>query len=246
MEKHTQETSQDALLKVSNIDVFHGSFQALWDVSLEVKPGEMLALIGANTAGKSTLLDTISGLMHPTKGSIEFGGTDTSALDPFRIVELGISQVPEGRRLFPDMSVLDNLIIGSYNRKARSRREQNLKKVYGHFPILEERKNQLAKTLSGGEQQMLAIGRGLMADPKLMLLDEMSLGLAPIALDELYRALREIRERGITILFVEQNVRRTLQEADRAYILESGRVVLSGTPAELQEEEKVRKAYFGV
>ena len=246
MEKHTQETSQDALLKVSNIDVFHGSFQALWDVSLEVKPGEMLALIGANTAGKSTLLDTISGLLHPAKGSIEFEGRNTSALDPFQIVELGISQVPEGRRLFPEMSVLDNLILGSYNRKARSKRDQNLKLVYGHFPILEERKNQLAKTLSGGEQQMLAIGRGLMADPKLMLLDEISLGLAPIVLDELYRALRKIRERGITILFVEQNVRRTLQEADRAYILESGRVVLSGTPAELQEEEEVRKAYFGV
>jgi len=246
MEKHTQETSQDALLKVSNIDVFHGSFQALWDVSLEVKPGEMLALIGANTAGKSTLLDTISGLLHPAKGSIEFEGSNISALDPFQIVELGISQVPEGRRLFPEMSVLDNLILGSYNRKARSKREQNLKQVYRHFPILEDRKKQLAKTLSGGEQQMLAIGRGLMADPKLMLLDEISLGLAPIVLDELYRALREIRERGITILFVEQNVRRTLQEADRAYILESGRVVLSGTPAELQEEEEVRKAYFGV
>jgi branched-chain amino acid transport system ATP-binding protein len=246
MEKHTQETSQDVLLKVSNIDVFHGSIQALWDVSLEVKPSEMLALIGANTAGKSTLLDTISGLLHPAKGSIEFEGRNISALDPFQIVELGISQVSEGRRLFPDMSVLNNLIIGSYNRKARSKREQNLKLVYGHFPILEDRKNQLAKTLSGGEQQMLAIGRGLMANPKLMLLDEMSLGLAPIVLDELYRALRGIRERGITILFVEQNVRRTLQEADRAYILESGRVVLSGIPAELQEEEEVRKAYFGV
>jgi len=246
MERNTQEISEEALLKVSNIDVFHGSFQALWDVSLEVKPGEMLALIGANTSGKSTLLDTISGLLHPAKGSIEFEGKDISALEPFQIVELGISQVPEGRRLFPEMSVLDNLIIGSYNRKARSRREQNLKEVYGHFPILEERKKQLAKTLSGGEQQMLAIGRGLMADPKLMLLDEMSLGLAPIVLDELYRALREIRERGITILFVEQNVRRTLQEADRAYILESGRVVLSGSPAELQEEEEVKKAYFGI
>ena len=242
MEKY----SQEALLKVNNIDVFHGSLQALWDVSLEVKPGEMLALIGANTSGKSTLLDTISGLLHPAKGSIEFEGRDTSAMTPFQIVELGISQVPEGRRLFPEMSVLDNLTIGSYNRKARPKKEENFKKVYTHFPILGERKNQLAKTLSGGEQQMLAIGRGLMADPKLMLLDEMSLGLAPIILDELYRALREIKERGITILFVEQNVRRTLQEADRAYIVESGRIVLSGTPAELQEEEKVKKAYFGV
>jgi len=237
---------QETLLKVSNIDVFHGSLQALWGVSLVVKPGEMLALIGANTSGKSTLLDTISGLLHPAKGSIEFEGMPISALESFQIVELGISQVPEGRRLFPEMSVLDNLIIGSYNRKARVKREQNLKGVYGHFPILEERKNQLAKTLSGGEQQMLAIGRGLMADPKLMLLDEMSLGLAPIVLDELYRALRQIQERGITILFVEQNVRRTLQEADRAYILESGRVALSGSPAELQEEEEVKKAYFGI
>ena len=242
MEKY----SQEALLKVNNIDVFHGSLQALWDVSLEVKPGEMLALIGANTSGKSTLLDTISGLLHPAKGSIEFEGRDISAMTPFQIVELGISQVPEGRRLFPEMSVLENLIIGSYNRKARPKKEENLKKVYTHFPILGERKNQLAKTLSGGEQQMLAIGRGLMADPRLMLLDEMSLGLAPIILDELYRALREIKERGITILFVEQNVRRTLQEADRAYIVESGRITLSGTPAELQEEEKVKKAYFGV
>jgi len=246
MEKHSQEVSQEALLKVNNIDVFHGSLQALWDVSLEVRPGEILALIGANTSGKSTLLDTISGLLHPAKGSIEFEGRDTSALNPFQIVELGISQVPEGRRLFPEMSVLENLIIGSYNRKARPKKEESLKNVYMHFPILEERKNQLAKTLSGGEQQMLAIGRGLMADPKLMLLDEMSLGLAPIILDELYRALREIKERGLTILFVEQNVRRTLKEADRAYIVESGRIVLSGTPAELQEEEKVKKAYFGV
>jgi len=246
MGKYTQETSQEAVLRVNNIDVFHGSIQALWDVSLEVRPGEMLALIGANTSGKSTLLNTISGLLHPAKGSIEFEGADISTLDPFQIVELGISQVPEGRKLFPEMTVLNNLIIGSYNRRARSKREQNLKKVYTHFPILEKRKSQLAKTLSGGEQQMLAIGRGLMADPKLMLLDEISLGLAPIILDELYRALREIRERGITILFVEQNVRRTLQEADRAYIMESGSVVLSGSPAELQEEEEVRKAYFGV
>ena len=246
MGKYTQETSQEAVLRVSNIDVFHGSIQALWDVSLEVRPGEMLALIGANTSGKSTLLNTISGLLHPAKGSIEFEGVDISTLDPFQIVELGISQVPEGRKLFPEMTVLNNLIIGSYNRRARPKREQNLRKVYMHFPILEKRKSQLAKTLSGGEQQMLAIGRGLMADPKLMLLDEISLGLAPIVLDELYRALREIRERGITILFVEQNVRRTLQEADRAYIMESGSVVLSGSPAELQEEEEVRKAYFGV
>jgi len=239
-------TSEQVLLTIDNIDVFHGTFQALWDVSLEVRHGERLALIGANTSGKSTLLDAVSGLLHPAKGNIEFEGKEISRLDPYQIVELGITQIPEGRRIFPDVTVLDNLIIGSYNRKARSKREENLKMVYEHFPILGERKRQTAKTLSGGEQQMLVIGRGLMADPKLMLIDEMSLGLAPIVINEIFKALNEIVKRGITILFVEQNVRRTLQEADRAYILETGRVVLSGTTAELQEEEQVKKAYFGL
>ena len=246
MEKPAQEACQEPLLKISNVDVFHGTFQALWDVSLEVKAGEIVGLIGANTSGKSTLLDTISGLLHPAKGKIEFDGQDISTLEPFRIVDLGITQVPEGRGIFPDMTVLDNLILGSYSRRARSRRRENLEKVYQHFPILETRKKQTAKTLSGGEQQMLVLGRGLMADPKLMLLDEMSLGLAPIVITSLYKALQEIRERGITILFVEQNVRRSLQEADRAYILEVGRVTLSGTARELQEEQQVKKAYFGV
>jgi branched-chain amino acid transport system ATP-binding protein len=236
---------EETLLKVSHIDVFHGSFQALWDVSLSVKRGEIVAIIGANGSGKSTLLETISGLVRPAKGSIKFEGKDISALEPFEIVGLGISQTPEGRRIFPELSVLENLIIGSYNREARSKRAQNLRRAYQLFPLLEERKAQLAKTLSGGEQQMLAIGRGLMSNPKLMLLDEMSLGLAPMLVTELYRVLRKIRERGITILFVEQNVRRSLTEADRAYIMEAGRVVLSGNAAELREEEKVKKAYFG-
>jgi branched-chain amino acid transport system ATP-binding protein len=185
-------------------------------------------------------------LIHPTQGSIEFEGKNITTLEPFRTVALGISQVPEGRGIFPDMTVLDNLFIGSYNRKARSKREQSLKMVYDLFPRLEERKSQLGKTLSGGEQQMLALGRGLMSAPKLMLLDEMSLGLAPLVVNYLYEALREIRERGVTILFVEQNVRRSLAEAERAYILEMGRVVLTGPVAELREEEEVRKAYFGV
>jgi branched-chain amino acid transport system ATP-binding protein len=236
---------EGTLLKVSHIDAFHGSFQALWDVSLAVKPGEIVAIIGANGSGKSTLLDTISGLVHPAKGAIEFEGRDISALEPFRIVDLGIAQVPEGRMVFPDLTVLDNLMIGSYNRQARSVKGQNLERVYQLFPVLEQRKTQLAKTLSGGEQQMLALGRGLMANPKIILLDEMSLGLAPIVINELYRALGEIRERGITILFVEQNVRRSLTEADRAYIMEAGRIVLSGSVAELREEEMVKKAYFG-
>jgi branched-chain amino acid transport system ATP-binding protein len=236
---------EETLLKVNHIDVFHGSFQALWDVSLEIKPGEIVAIIGANGSGKSTLLDAISGLVHPARGSIEFEGKNISAIEPYHIVDLGISQVPEGRMVFPDLTVLENLVIGSYNRKARSKREQNLQRAYQLFPVLQDRKNQLAKTLSGGEQQMLALGRGLMSDPKLILLDEMSLGLAPILINELYRVLREIRDRGITILFVEQNVRRSLTEADRAYIMEVGRVVLSGDVAKLREEERVKKAYFG-
>jgi branched-chain amino acid transport system ATP-binding protein len=200
---------------------------------------------GANTSGKTTLLDSISGLLHPAKGYVRFEGKDIGRLEPYEVVELGITR-SRRRRVFPEMSVLDNLLIGSYSRKARQKRVENLEKVFEHLPRLQQRRKQIAKTLSGGEQQMLAMGRGLMADPKLMLIDEMSLGLAPLVVDELFRALKRIRERGITILFVEQNVNRTLQEADRAYILETGRVTLSGTAAQLREEEQVKKAYFGV
>ena len=238
--------SNKTLLMVSNLDTFYGGFQALWNVSLEVKPKEIVALIGANGSGKSTLLDAISGLIRPAKGSIEFDGKTITNLNPFEIVTLGISQVPEGRRVFPELSVLDNLILGSYNRAARSKKEQNFNMVYELFPLLGKRKNQLAKTLSGGEQQMLALGRGLMSNPKLMLLDEMSLGLAPVVINNVYEALREIRERGITILLVEQNVRRSLDEADRAYIMEAGHIVLSGNAADLREEEEVKRAYFGI
>jgi branched-chain amino acid transport system ATP-binding protein len=237
---------EETLLKVSHLDTFYGSLQVLWDISIEIKQGEIVAIIGANGSGKSTLLNTISGVIHPAKGRIAFEGKEITALDPFQIVALGISQVPEGRRIFPDLTVLDNLILGSYNHRARPKKEQNFKTVYELFPILKARNNQLAKTLSGGEQQMLALGRGLMSETKLMLIDEMSLGLAPIVLNEVYKALRKIRERDITILFVEQNVRRSLEEADRAYIMEVGRVVLSGDVADLREEEEVKKAYFGV
>jgi branched-chain amino acid transport system ATP-binding protein len=167
-------------------------------------------------------------------------------LEPFQIVSRGISQMPEGRRIFPDLTVVENLVIGSYNRRARPEREANLRRVYEFFPVLKERKSQLARTLSGGEQQMMAIGRCLMSNPKLILLDEMSLGLAPIVVAELYQVLKRIRERGITILFVEQNVRRSLGEAERAYIMEAGRVILEGGAAELREEEQVKKAYFGI
>ena len=238
--------NEGALLKVGSIDLFYRGFQALRDVSLEVHPGEKVALVGANGAGKSTLLNTISGLIQPAKGRIEFDGKSIAAKDPSQIVALGISQVPQGRRVFPDLTVLDNLILGSYNRNARFRKKENFETVYDLFPLLKERKKQLAKTLSGGEQQMLALGRGLMSSPKLMLLDEMSLGLAPVVIGKVYKALREIRKRGITILFVEQSVRRSLVEADRAYIIEAGRIVLSGKAADLLEESEIKKAYFGI
>lgn len=237
---------EDIILKIDNIDVFHGSFQALWDVSLEVKKGEILALIGANTAGKSTLLDTISGLLHPANGTISFQGRDITRTDAYKIVDLGITQIPEGRRIFPEMTVMANLIMGSHSPRARAHRKKNLKRVFDLFPKLEERRNQVAKTLSGGEQQMMVIGRGLMSEPELMLIDEMSLGLAPIVVNDLFIILKEIRQSGITILFVEQNVRKSIQEADRAYILENGKVVLCGNSCELREEDKVKKAYFGI
>jgi branched-chain amino acid transport system ATP-binding protein len=237
--------TEEAILKVSDLDVYYSSLQVLWDISFTVNKGEIVAIIGSNGSGKSTILNTLSGILHPAKGKIEFEGKDITHTDPFQIVSLGICQVPEGGRAFPNMSVLDNLIIGSYNSKARRLKEQNIKMVYEHFPRLEERKNQLAKTLSGGERQMLAIGRGLMSNPKLMLFDEMSLGLSPIMVNELYSALREIRSRGITAILVEQNVRRSLKEADRAYIIEAGHIVLSGKTQDLKGEEQVQKAYFG-
>jgi branched-chain amino acid transport system ATP-binding protein len=236
---------EESLLRVNRIDVFYGSLQVLWDVSLDVRPGEIVAIAGANGAGKTTLLRTISGLMQPTKGSVEFAGKDITPLNAYDIVAQGISQVPEGRRLFPDMTVLENLVIGSYSRNARPKREENLERVYELFPILEERKNQLAKTLSGGQQQMVAIGRGLMSNPRLIIIDEMSLGLSPLIVDDLFRVLHEIQARGVTVLLVEQCVWRTLHEADRAYVLETGRMVLSGNARDLREEEEVRNAYFG-
>ena len=237
---------EEIILNIYNIDVFHESFQALWDISMDLKRGEILALIGANTAGKSTLLDTISGLLHPSKGSIYFENRDISHLDPYKIVDLGITQIPEGRRIFPEMSVMENLLMGSYTPRARSHRTENLKRVFELFPRLKERENQVSKTLSGGEQQMMVISRALMSEPKLMLIDEMSLGLAPIVVNELFRVLKEIRESGLTLLLVEQNVRKSIQEADRAYILENGKVVLCGKSSELREEEKMKKAYFGI
>lgn len=235
----------EALLRVSHIDVFYGGLQALWDVSLAVKSMEIAAVIGSNGAGKSTILNAISGFIRPRKGRIEFEGREITAMEPFDVVEMGVSQVPEAGRVFPAMTVLENLEIGSYSKKARSKSNRKLGEVFALFPRLEERKNQLAKTLSGGERQMLAIGRGMMSNPKMMLFDEISLGLAPVVIDELYRALRTIRADGMTAIVVEQNVRRSLKEADVAYVMEAGRIVLSGNAKDLREEDKVKKAYFG-
>ena len=236
---------EEALLHVDNIDVFYGNLQVLWDISLEVRSGEMVAIAGANGAGKSTLLKTISGLMHPVRGSIHFNSREITHLNAHEIVNLGISQVPEGRKPFPEMTVLQNLVIGSYSQKARALRNENLAKVYEFFPLLKKRKNQLAKTLSGGEQQMLVIGRGLMSNPRILIIDEMSLGLSPIFVRELFGVLHDIKAQGITILLVEQNVWQTLHEADRAYIIETGQLVLSGNARDLCEEDEVRNAYFG-
>ena len=237
--------SEEVLLQVDNIDVFYGNLQVLWGISLVVNSGEIVAIAGANGAGKTTLLKTISGVLHPAQGSIEFAGRDITNMNASDIVGQGISQIPEGRQLFPEMTVAQNLFIGSYNRGARAKRDQNLTRVYELFPVLEERKKQLAKTLSGGEQQMVAIGRGLMANPRLMIIDEMSLGLSPLIVSELFQVLNEVRNRGITILLVEQNVWQTLNKADRAYVIETGRIVLSGKAIDLMDEEDVRNAYFG-
>jgi branched-chain amino acid transport system ATP-binding protein len=233
------------MLKAENLDAYYASLQVLWNISIEINAGEIVAIIGSNGSGKSTLLNVLSGVIHPRRGSILFEGTEITSMDPFQIVNLGISQVPEGRRIFPDMTVFENLRIGSYSPKARSKKEENFERVYKLFPVLKERRNQIARTLSGGERQMMAIGSALMSDPKLLLLDEMSLGLSPLIVNELYRALKEIRSRGITIIFVEQNVRRTLAEATRVYILETGRVVLSGNSETLLGEDEIKKAYFG-
>jgi branched-chain amino acid transport system ATP-binding protein len=234
------------VLEVRNIDTFYGKAQALWDVSLRVEEEEIVALIGANGAGKTTLLKTISGLLRPASGSVEFLGRRIDGLVPHSIVELGISHVPEGRRLFADMSVRENLEMGAYVYEAWKRKEETLRQVYQIFPILKEREGQLARTLSGGERQMLAIGRGLMSRPRLCLFDEPSYGLAPLLMAEIFRIIQGLRDQGIAILLVEQNVRQSLEIADRAYVLESGRVVLEGNSEALLQEELIRKAYLGL
>ena len=234
------------MLSINQIEVFYGDVQVLWGVSLKVEPKELAALIGANGAGKSTTMNTISAVLRPRSGTIEFNGERIDQAAPSRVVELGISQVPEGRRLFPEMTVLENLELGSFLAEAKKRRIETLDWVYNIFPRLKERKNQAAGTLSGGEQQMVAVGRGLMARPKLLMLDEASLGLGPLLVQEVFKAVERVNGEGVTILLVEQNVKHTLSVATRAYVLENGRIVMEGKGSDLLNNDHVKKAYLGI
>jgi branched-chain amino acid transport system ATP-binding protein len=231
------------MLKVDDIHVYYGAIHAIKGVSFEVKEGEIVALIGANGAGKSTILKTVSGLLHPRSGSISFMGKDITHTDAYKLVQHGLAHVPEGRRIFLQMSVQDNLEMGAFTRKSVDKAD--LEMVYSLFPRLKERRNQIAGTLSGGEQQMLAMSRALMSHPKLIMLDEPSMGLAPILVDQIFDMVLQLHKTGTTILLVEQNASKALQIADRAYVLETGKVTLSGTGTELAMSDDVRKAYLG-
>lgn len=233
------------MLKVNNIDVFYGNIHALKDISLEVNEGEIVTLIGANGAGKSTLLKTLSGLLKPKNGNILYLTQQIAGKPAQGIVKSGISHVPEGRRVFSNMSVEENLELGAYLRNDREGIKKDMNNVYELFPILDERRKQLSGTLSGGEQQMLAMGRALMAKPKLLLMDEPSMGLAPLVVKKIFEIIKMVNSQGTTVLLVEQNANMALSIADRAYVLETGKIVLSGTAKELQESEQVKAAYLG-
>jgi branched-chain amino acid transport system ATP-binding protein len=234
-----------AMLEVKNLDVHYGVIQGVRNVSFEVNQGEVVSLIGANGAGKTSILRTISGLVRPSNGTITFEGQEIQKTPAQKIVASGLSQVPEGRHVFPGLSVLENLEMGAFLRKNREENAQNLKHVFQRFPRLEERKTQAAATLSGGEQQMLAMGRALMSQPKLLLLDEPSMGLAPIFIQEIFEIIKDIQKQGTTVLLIEQNANIALSIADRGYVLETGKVILSGTGKELLASDEVRKAYLG-
>ncbi len=234
------------LLDVENLEVFYGDVQAIFGISFCVDEGEIVSIVGSNAAGKSTTLKAISGILESKTGSIKFNGRPMENLTPDKIVEAGIVQIPEGRQLFPAMTAQENLEMGSFRPEAKKKRAETLKRVYRTFPILEERSKQLAATLSGGEQQMLAIGRGLMSLPKLLMFDEPSLGLAPMLVKEIFNIAKEINAQGTTVLMVEQNVYHALSMSNRAYVLENGRFVLEGKGKDLLEDENVKKAYMGI
>ena len=232
------------MLKVNDINVYYGAIHAIKGVSFEVNDGEVVTLIGANGAGKSTILNTVCGLLRSRTGSIEFLGRNLASVPAHKIVELGMAHVPEGRRVFQQMTVEENLEMGAYT-QARSAIEPGLERVYGQFPRLKERRRQVAGTLSGGEQQMLAMGRGLMSGPRLLMLDEPSMGLAPILVEQIFDIIRQLHQAGVTILLVEQNAQMALSVADRGYVLETGKIVATGTGADLLRDEAVKKAYLG-
>jgi branched-chain amino acid transport system ATP-binding protein len=234
------------VLEIKSIDVFYGDVQVLWDVSFDAKSGEITALIGANGAGKSTTLKTISGILRPRKGGIFMDDRSLHTVEPYRLIETGVVHVPEARRLFVEMTVDENLDMGSLKGEARAEREKTKEEVFAIFPRLHERRGQLGGTLSGGEQQMLAIARGLMSKPKLLMFDEPSLGLAPILVREILDVIKRIRDEGTTVLIVEQNVKQTLAIADSVYVLETGKIVLHGTGQELLNNEHVKTAFLGV
>ena len=234
-----------AMLEIKDIEVFYGVIQAIKGISFEVNEGEVIALIGANGAGKTTILHTITGLLSPKKGSVIFEGKDITKVPAHKIVYLGMAHVPEGRRVFAELSVYQNLKMGAYTRKDKAEIAQTLEMVYKRFPRLEERKNQLAGTLSGGEQQMLAMGRALMSHPKIIVMDEPSMGLSPILVNEIFDIIQEVSAGGTTVLLVEQNAKKALSIADRAYVLETGKIVLDGDAKELMNDDSIKKAYLG-
>jgi branched-chain amino acid transport system ATP-binding protein len=235
-----------SLVEINDINVSYGDVQVLHEVALEVREGEIVTIVGANGAGKSTLLKTIAGILRSTRGEIQFLGERIDHLYPHQIVEKGLVRIPEGRKIFPSLSVLENLELGSYLPKAKAKRFESLEKVFSLFPVLKERSKQVAGTLSGGEQQMLAIGRGLMSLPRLLMLDEPSLGLAPLLVREIFRTVREINKEGTTILLVEQNVFNALDMAHQGYVLENGRIVLRGKSRDLLGNEHIKESYLGV
>lgn len=234
-----------ALLEVKGLEVYYGVIQALKGIDFEVNEGEIVTLIGANGAGKTTTMQSVIGLIPPKAGTVSFEGKDITHLPCHKIVSLGMSQVPEGRRIFQELTVYQNLLMGAYIQKDKKAIKEDIEKIYARFPRLEERKNQIAGTLSGGEQQMLAMGRALMSRPKLLMLDEPSMGLSPLLVDEVFTIIKDLNKEGTTVLLVEQNAGKSLAISDRAYVLENGKIVLSGTGEELLQSEEVKKAYLG-
>ena len=234
-----------AMLEVKDLEVYYGVIQAIKGVSFHVDQGEVIALIGANGAGKTTILHTVTGLLAPKKGSVMFEGKEITKVPAHKIVSMGMAHVPEGRRVFAELSVYENLKMGAYTRKDRAEIDESLQNVYKRFPRLEERKNQMAGTLSGGEQQMLAMGRALMSKPKIILMDEPSMGLSPILVNEIFDIIQAVSESGTTVLLVEQNAKKALSIADRAYVLETGNIVLEGKAKDLLENDSIKKAYLG-